>query len=38
MSSLVRRIRKKGRFVGVTNPNAKDLIARLAREQKSKSN
>lgn len=34
MSSLVRRIQKKGARVGVSNPEAKDLLARLAREEK----
>jgi hypothetical protein len=36
MSSLVRRIQQKGERVGVTNPEAKDRLARLAREAKRK--
>lgn len=35
MSSLARRIQKKGSQMGVpSNKEAKDLIARLAREEK----
>lgn len=34
MSSLTRWIQKRGSKVGVTNPKAKDLLARLARQEK----
>lgn len=35
MSSFVRRLQRRGK-TGVLNPNAKDLLARLAREEKRK--
>lgn len=36
MSSLIRRIQKKGSKIGVKNPDARDLLSRLAREERRK--